>query len=75
MLFLLKKELNDSFKLNPNDFDFFLCVRLRRAKIPVKILHFSSVDNEGDGQNTDLPAIEIKCECWLFFFLSIVENF
>lgn len=58
MLFLLKKELNDTFKLNPND--LFLCVRLRRAKIPVKILHFSSVDNEGDGQNTDLPAIEIN---------------
>lgn len=58
MLFLLKKELNDSFKLNPND--FFLCVRLRRAKIPVKILHFPSVDNEGDGQNIDLPAIEIN---------------
>ena len=58
MLFLLKKELNDTLKLNPND--FFLCVRLRRAKIPVKILHFSSVDNEGDGQNTDLPAIEIN---------------
>ena len=57
MLFLLKKELNDSFKLNPND--FFLYVRLRRAKIPVKILHFCSVDNEGDGQNIDLPAIEI----------------
>ena len=63
MLFLLKKELNDTFKLNPND--FFLCVRLRRAKIPVKILHFSSVDNEGDGQNIDLPAIKINssCEC------------
>lgn len=66
MLFLLKKELNDSFKhvkLNPND--FFLCVRLRRAKIPVKILHFSSVDNDGDGQNIDLPAIKINssCEC------------
>ena len=63
MLLLLKKELNDSFKLNPND--FFLCVPLRRAKIPVKILHFSWVDNEGDGQNIDLPAIKINssCEC------------
>ena len=73
MLFLLKKELNDTFKLNPND--FFLCVRLRRAKIPVKILHFSSVDNAGDGQNTDLPAMEINSSWVLAFFFLVMTRF
>ena len=57
------EERDDSFKLNPNY--FFLCVRLRRAKIPVNILHFSSVDIERDWKNIDLPAIKINssCEC------------
>ena len=51
--------------LNLTQMIFFLSVRLLRAKIPVNILHFSSVDIERDGQNVDLPAIKInsRCDC------------
>lgn len=63
------EERNYSFKLNLND--FFLCVRLRRAKIPVNILHFSSVDIERDGQNIDLPAIKINSGQIGFSFIDV----
>ena len=54
------EERNDSFKLNLKDFS---CVRLRRAKIPVEHLHFSSADIKRKGQNIDLPTSKMNMGC------------